>query len=104
MYPTSTMRMRIHATRCSRFMPFSLRGQSAGELEEPSHAHVSEVGAGAEHHRAGASDHADVVLPAILDGFRRHARALSARLMHPDATNLGLGAVVHDPLRDFRPR
>ena len=53
------------------------RGQSACELEEPPHARVSEVGAGAEHHRAGAGDHVDVVLPAILCGFRRHARALS---------------------------
>src|SRR6266487_6601628 len=104
MYPTSTMRMRIHATRCSRFMAFSLRGQSAGQLEEPPHARVSDVGAGAEHHRAGTSDHADVVLLAILDGLWRHARALSQRLMHPDAADLGLGAVLHDPLGDLRSR
>jgi hypothetical protein len=72
-YPTSTMRMRIHATRCSRFVPFCLRGQSASELEEPPHARVSERGAGAEHRRAGTGDHADVVLPTIGLGLERES-------------------------------
>src|SRR4051812_5104799 len=103
MYPTSTTRMRIHPTCCSRLIAFSSRGQSAGELEQPPHARVAKVGAGAEHHRAGAGDHADVVLPAILDGLRRHARALSQRLMHPDTTDLGLGAVRHDAIGDLGP-
>src|SRR4051812_15363522 len=102
MYPTSTTRMRIQATCCSRFMPFSLRGQSAGELEQPPHARMAKVRAGAEHHRACAGDHADVVLPAILDGLRRHAGSLSQRLMHPDTTDLGVGAVLHDSIGDLR--
>src|SRR5204862_3424932 len=105
MYPTSTMRMRIHATRCTRFMAFSLRGQSAGELEEPPHARVSQVGAGAEHHRAGTGDHADIMLTAVLDGFWRDARRLlSHRLMHPYAANAGIAAVVDDLLRDLGSR
>src|SRR3954463_1809920 len=105
MYPTSTMRMRIHATCCSRFMAFSLRGQSAGELEEPPHARVSEVGAGAEHHRAGAGDHADVMLPAVLDGIRRDTRRLLPHgLMHPYAVNAGIAAAAYDLLRNFRSR
>src|SRR4051812_48750226 len=104
MYPTSTTRMRSQATCCSRFMPFSLRGQSAGELEQPPHARMAKVRAGAEHHWAAAGDHADVVPPAILDGLRRHARALSQRLMHPDTTDLRLRAVLHDPIGDLRSR
>src|SRR5881394_2909483 len=105
MYPTSTIRMRIHATRCSRFMACSLRGQSAGKFEEPPHARVPEVGAGSEHHRAGTSDHADVMLTAVVDGAWRDTRRLLPHgLMHPYTANAGIAAVVHDLLRDLRSR
>jgi hypothetical protein len=83
---------------------FSVRwvGQSASESEDPPHAHVSEVDVVAVHHRARTSDHADIVLTAILDCLRRDARSLPQGLMHPDAADPCIAAVVHDTLRGFR--
>src|SRR5262245_39576945 len=83
--------------------PPVLRGQPTRKFEEPSHARVSDVRAGV-HHRAGAGDDADIVLAAVLDRFRRDARTLPYRLMHPDAANAGRMAVADDPLGGFRPR
>ena len=99
--------MRIQATRRSRFigtLPDGLRRESAGESEDPAHARVSEVDAVAEHHRAGACDHADIVLTAVLNSRRRDTRSFPYGLMHPNAADPGIAAVVHDPLRDLRSR
>jgi hypothetical protein len=65
---------------------------------------VSEIGAGAEHHRARAGDHLDVVLTAVVDRLGRHARCLRGELMHPDAAHARGAAVAHDPLRDLGSR
>src|SRR5215471_2244596 len=84
------MRMRIQATRRSRFigtLPDGLRRESASESEDPAHARVSEVDAVAVHHRAGARDHADIVLTAILDSPRRDTRSLTYGLVHPRQKN-----------------
>src|SRR5688500_14239845 len=66
---------------------------------------MSEVGRGAEHHRAGTGDHADLVLAAVLDGGWRNTRTLlSDGLMHPHTADAGVAAVLYDPLGDLRPR
>src|SRR5215831_8870142 len=112
MYPTSTMRMRIQANRCSCFIVSSRcrnasatsGGQSPRESEEQAHAFMPEVDALAVHHRAGTSDDADIVLAAVLHRFRRHARSLRGGLMHPNAANTGIAALAHDLLGRLRAR
>ena len=65
---------------------------------------MPDVDAVAVHHRARASDHADIVLTAVLDSLRRDTRSLPDGLVHPDAMDPSIAAVVHDPLSDFGSR
>ena len=58
-----------------------LLGESVSSSEEAAAATrayadaMAEIDAAAEHHRAGAGDHADIVLTAILDRSGRNARS-----------------------------
>src|SRR5438874_9832293 len=79
-------------------------GQSSSESENPPHASVSEIDAFAVHHRAGAADHADIVLPAVLDGILRDTRSLPQGLVHPNAADPGIATVTNDLLRGLRSR
>jgi hypothetical protein len=65
---------------------------------------MSKVDVLAEHHRARAGYHADLMVSAVLDGVRRDARAFAHGLMHPHPADAGFAAVVHDALGDFGPR
>src|SRR5678816_1983512 len=79
-------------------------GHSSSEFKEPTHAGMPEINVVAEHHRTGAGDDTDLVLTAILDGIRRNTRSLPYGLVHPDAADAGIIAVVHNVRGDFRPR
>jgi hypothetical protein len=65
---------------------------------------VSKVDAVTVHHRAPTSDHADIVLTAVLDCPRGDTRSFSYGFVHPNATDPGIAAVAHDPVRDLRTR
>jgi hypothetical protein len=101
--PTSSPEA-LSASRPGMASLSSLCGQSASDSEDPPHARVSEVDTGAVHHRAGTSDHADIVLAAVLDCVRRDTRSLPYGLVHPDAVDSGIAAVAHDPLGGLRSR
>src|SRR5262245_44877661 len=64
---------------------------------------MSEIDVVAVHHRAGARDDGDVVITTVVDRLRRDTRPFPKGLVHPDATNAGIIAVVHDALRRFWP-
>src|SRR5574341_741729 len=80
-----------------------LFGQTAGEVENPAYACVSDIGAWKEHHWTATGDDCDLVV--TTEGRRLFGNAsLAERTVHPYPGNAELGAFRNNLLRYFRSR